>query len=196
MPKDQGKKELKVTSAEDWGKDPSKQEDGFLLELPSGRVAKVRRTLDLPVLLKSGMIPNPLAGIVRKMMDNRDSNFPVDEMNGEALGQLLDLIHAAIVKMMIEPKVSAPRQRGRDESGFRIQETDEEYMKYLEDWAPTVGTVSIFDIDLPDKLYLYAASQGMAADLATFRGEQNQLVAPVSTGKRVAPKAKQSRKRS
>jgi hypothetical protein len=100
------------TSPEAWGRSSSaNQADGFVVELPSGNFAKIRRTLDLPTLLRSGQIPNPLAGIVRKAMAEGDpdilKNIP-QEKSGPVMEQLLDLMDTVVCRSMIEPRVTRP----------------------------------------------------------------------------------------
>jgi hypothetical protein len=162
---------LTPTSPEEWGARPVAAEQGFIATLPSGNVVRMRRTLDLPILLRAGKIPNPLADIVRQMLDTGNTQFPREAAeDSTALQQLLDLIDQNCVNAVIEPKVSAPDPRG-------INETFEEWQERANAWLPEPGTLSVFRIDMPDKLYIYAVAQGAAANLARFRDESEGFMA-------------------
>lgn len=166
---------LVPTSADAWGTREVPKEEGFVTELPSGNVVRMRRTLDLPVLLRSGQIPNPLAQIVRRMMDTQNPNFSTTEMTGEVLWQFMDLIDNTTMRCIVEPKLSSPPRRKKKESW-------EEWTESIMAWEPEEGTVSIFAIDLNDKLFVFALSQGMAADLASFREQTDAAMASLQTG--------------
>lgn len=182
-PKGGSPEELRPTSIEEWGKAEPLPEEGFITELPSGNRALVRRTLDLPILLKSGQIPNPLSGIVRRMMDTGDPTILQQEARGVALEQLLDLLASNTCKTMLSPKVSRPDplQKG---------ETWDNYLARIDGWEPDPGTLSVFQITMPDQTYLFAIAQGMATDLASFRDEALSALVSVQDGEDVsrAPK--------
>lgn len=180
-PKKETEKPLQVTSLEDWDVVEAPKESGFICELPSGKVVRVIRNLDLGILLQGGMIPNPLANVIRKMMRDKDPNFPVDQIdnNDQMLRQLMELLHQNAASMIVEPKVSAPRRMGIDESGVRFAETQDQYEAYLNEWNPEPGTLSVFRIGVNDLMYLFAVGQGAAADLERFRSESNPIMAPL-----------------
>lgn len=178
---------LEVTSAEAWGRKKSTV-DGFVTELPSGNVVKMRRTLDLPVLLQTGQIPNPLAHIVQGMMQQGTSEFPKEMQDMKAVQQLMELLDSTVERCFIEPQVSRPIPKGRDPE-IGPNETDEEFMARLSEWKPEAGKVSIFDIELPDKMYVFSVAQGAAADLARFRQESAAALGDVSLGEGVQDSA-------
>lgn len=176
------------TSIEDWGR--AKSVEGFIVELPSGNRCKVRRTLDLPFLLKSGQIPNPLAGIVQKQMDTQRPDLFLNEaanhpQQSKIVNQLGDMLDAQVVKMMIEPKVSRPNPLGMDPANGRDEDWDH-YLERIRDWQPDEGTLSVFDISMEDKVFLFSIGQGMAADLESFRAEAIATLDVVQAGKNVA----------
>lgn len=181
---------LEVTSASDWNKKALPAEEGFLLELPSGNVCRVRRTLDMLVLLKAGRIPNPLAGVVQRMIDTKSTEFPTEEMNREMLEQLYDFLAQNAVRMVIEPKFEMPDPRVAGEDG-------EAYQRRISDWQPSEGAISIFDVDMTDLLYLMAIGQGQAADLASFREEQAASLVTAQNGEGVRkPSSNRSSRRA
>lgn len=198
MPDPKSKKtsepELVPTSASEWGGSGSTPEaSGFITELPSGNRALVRRTHDLPTLLKSGQIPNPLASIVRKMMEDGDPTLLQKETRGPVLMQLMDLLDAQACKVMLDPKVSRPIPQGMDPQNGK-KETWDQYMERIEDWQPDEGTLSVFQIDMSDKMYLMSIGQGMAADLASFRSEASAALADFQAGKDVGSTPKPTRR--
>lgn len=162
---------LQPTSASDWGK--ATANDGFVTTLPSGHVARVRRTLDLPILIKSGQIANPLKSILKKMMDSGGGGNIMEEVQADASGksseQLLDLLNDTTVRVMVEPRVSQPPRQERGEDW-------DAYTDRIAGWDPDPGTVSVFKIDMPDKMFLFAVAQGMAADLEMFRHQSSAVV--------------------
>jgi len=175
--------DLQVTTASEWGKSKTQPvEDGLLVPLPSGNVVKVRRTMDMMALLRAGRIPNPLAGIVQKMIDTGNANL-ADAMKSsgpqtaKVSQQLLDLLDQTWMRAVIEPEFDAPDLRGqlKDASGKNIKpdETHDEYLARIENWKPEEGKISIFDVDNDDKMYVFGVAQGAAVDLARFRSEQD-----------------------
>lgn len=175
--------QVQVTSAAEWGaKKEEPVEDGILVPLPSGNVVRVRRTMDMMALLRAGRIPNPLAGIVQKMIDTGNVDLAgamkkTGPESAKASQQLLDLLDGTWMNAVMEPAFDAPVPRGqlKDEGGKLIkpQETQDEYMLRLEGWQPKEGKVSIFDVKMDDKMYVFGISQGAAVDLARFRAEQD-----------------------
>lgn len=178
MPTEQ--KDLQVTSASEWGKQAPAVEEGFITELPTGNVIRMRRTMDMLVLLRTGQIPNPLAGIVKKMIDSGDPNFPTDNATASAYApQLLDLLDRTWMKAVIEPVFDAPPPQGKDENGLNIEEDDDQYIERIARWRPKDGAISVFDVDVNDKLYVLIVAQGAAADLAKFREVTDESLASV-----------------
>lgn len=167
------------TSADQWS---SSRKQGFVVTLPSGNVAKVRRSLSLDTLLKIGKIPNPLASVVQKMITMGKPDLPIDELDQQVLVQLLDLVDENCVSMMLEPQVSAPGSKASGES-------DTDYAARVDVWEPEEGTVSVFDISTEDKMFLFYVGQGEAADLEKFRDEQASVLERVSPSEVLQPEA-------
>lgn len=188
MPADQ---DLQVTTAAEWGKAAPAVEEGFITELPTGNVIRMRRTMDMLVLLRTGQIPNPLAGIVKKMIDTGDPNFPTDG-GGTWAPQLLDLLDRTWMRAVMEPAFDAPPPQGKNEQGLNIEETDEQYTERVARWNPKEGAISIFDVDVNDKLYVLIVAQGAAADLARFREVKDESLVAVQTGNRVPSATKRT----
>lgn len=183
-------------SADEWN---AEAEDHFPMELPSGKWVGVRRSLDLMAFLVEGHIPNPLREIVVKMMDkakavpqgapvNVEQDMSAVAEDPLALRQFGDLLNKITCKVMVHPPVSMPTPRG--ELPEMPDETQDQYDQRINAWRPDPGTVSIFVIDLADKMFLFAVAQGAVADLKSFRQQQEGAVPAASTGEgvRSAPK--------
>lgn len=157
MPSDNA--ELEVTSASEW-KTAKKQ--GQVIELPSGKRMRVKRTMSLMVLLKSGQIPNPLAGLVQDMISKGDKGIDMKNVDLDALKQLLALADETVLKAAVEPRVQ----------DLPPDETDDD-------------AISLEDIEPEDRMYIFTFAQGVAADLATFRTVESEVVARLSDGEGV-----------
>lgn len=180
-----GQSQIQPTSAQEWGR---KIEEGAVHELPSGNFARVRRTLDLLVMLRAGKIPNPLAGIVRSMIQTQKADFPLDKMDEQTLSQLLDLLDNNAAAAMVDPKVEVPPRRNEGEA-------DEDYNVRFEKWDVERlgrGALSAWQLDVQDKLYLMGLSQGRVVDLQSFREEQERAMAGLSLGSDVPKPTKRT----
>jgi hypothetical protein len=202
MPTDQAEEavaqeELVPTSVEGWAKKPVaavSKEEGFITPLPSGNVVRMRRSLDLVVQLQSGQIPNPLAGIVRKMIDTGNPNFPMDAADSNTMLQFLDLMNETAVHCIISPPFAMPPKRGYGENGRKLPkpETAEEYQARLEKWVCPEGHISVWDMEMEDRLFVFAVAQGAAANLATFREQSERTLAALQAGEGVREPAKRT----
>jgi hypothetical protein len=160
-----------VTPASQWS---SPRKDGMVVDLPSGNKARVRRALDLVILLKTGQIPNPLSGIVNDMIRNASPAFPTGKMDETAINQMLELVDKMCEKCFVEPRVVIP---GPDDDRANFD--------------PGEGAISIDDLDIRDRFFVFGFVQGGPADLAPFRDEPNPDVATAPDGEGVQPEAEQ-----
>jgi hypothetical protein len=130
--------------------------------LPSGNKARLRRTLDLPELLKAGKIPNPLAKVVNSIIGQAKPNFETNE-DPEAMVQLIELINKQMPRIFVDPKVQVePADWDEDEKG---------------EWAPDEGYLSLNMIGYEDRMFAFAFAQGGPSDVAQFRERQKEIVA-------------------
>lgn len=173
----------KITSAATWNTGAA----GVVTELPSGKHVLLVRKLDLPLMLKSGRIPNPLARVIRDMIAAGKSEIPAEDMQDEAVfTQMMDMVDMSVVAAMVEPKALRPPVKGRaDKDNFGFQESEEEYRKRVIAFEeilndPEANTISTDWIELPDKMFIFFFSQGGAADLATFRTATSNALAALS----------------
>lgn len=180
---------LKPTSVSDWRRPVDSvleaDREGFIVELPSGNVIRMTRTMDMATLLKTGKIPNPLAGIVQSMIDNHTPIFPKTIKEGDAIMQLLDLMNEMAVRCIMEPPFDMPEARQKNE-------TAEQYQDRLSTWEPAEGKISVWDLTPEDRQYIFAISQGAAADLASFREESDAAMEAFQASLRVPKPSKRT----
>jgi hypothetical protein len=171
---------LQATSAAAWS---APRREGMLIELPSGNVARLRRALDLVFLLKTGQIPNPLANVVNNMIRKQSAEFPMKDMDEKALQQMLELVEQTCVQCFLEPKVAIPPR-------VEIKHEDGTVNKIADPaWDPPEDTISIDDLDMKDKFFVFGFVQGGSADLKTFREQSTPSVDTVQDGEGVQPEA-------
>lgn len=150
----------------------SPRKSAFLVNLPSGNQALVRRTFDLFDRLKDGTIPNPLRSIVLKQIDEKPTdNIKMADLGEEAMSQMLVIMNETVVKVMVEPRVQIPP----DDASFS--------------WEPDEGFISIDDLDLRDRIFLFNLAQGGTADLASFRQQAENVLAPMEPEQDVSGEA-------
>jgi hypothetical protein len=144
------------TSAAEWR---SARKQGFVVTLPSGQKAMVRRTLDLFAKLKEGKIPNPLASQITRMIEENRIVTDEKELGEEGVIQMLDMFDETLEAMMITPRFERPP-------------ADAPW-----NWEPSAGAIGPDDMMLEDKVFLFGVAQGGTADVASFRQQSSHLVA-------------------
>ena len=145
----------------------SARKEGFVVELPSGNHCRVRRTLDMLDMVRSGKVPNRLITIVQQMMGTRnlkELNLTPDELDPEILQQMTEFVDVCATRVMIQPRCMAPPP---DEPEPQL-------------WEPPEGAISTYDLSQEDKLFLFHVAQGGVADVEKFRTEQASSLAALS----------------
>lgn len=166
----------KVTAASAW-KRSAQQTEGVVVTMPSGNVARLRRTLDLPLLLRTGKIPNPLAGYVDAAIKTKNPAIKPSEGDNEAMVQMVVLIQTQLPRIFIEPRVEIePKTWDTDTQGV---------------WEPSEDALRIEDIDPEDAMFAFAFAQGGPAEVASFREQQATIVANMAHEQGVEGEAKQ-----
>lgn len=165
MPEPEETQQAQITDASAWR---SPRKEGLVVKLPSGNSCRVRRTLDLFTLLKTGQIPNPLRTLIRKSIEEhgKDQPMQLEGLTEESLQQMMELIDNCVIKAVVEPPVRVPPEDESDPSG----------------WLPPEGCISIYDLTLPDKMFIFDVAQGAAMDLQPFREKQEQAIQSVRNG--------------
>lgn len=178
-------KQLKVTSAEEWG-----VEEGQLLELPSGKVVRAVRSMDILNLLKSGRIPNPLGPLIQRMVDSQGAKTPdMTELGVDGLREMMKLVDSTVMRVVLEPTIVSP-------PAIEDDEDPEAYMSRVSSWRPEEpGCIGINQIDMDDRMFIFLFAQGMAADLTSFREEQKAAMASAHHGEAVPAKTKSASRR-
>lgn len=146
----------------------SPRKEGFFVPLPSGNVARLRRTLDLVTLIKSGRIPNALMGVVNEMITGKRKQLNLNEVAPEQMLELMKLVDDCIPSIFLEPKVQAPPKN------IPLEE--------LADWEPEGDAIAIGDIDQQDRMFAFAFAQGGPRDLKTFREQQSESLEGLPDG--------------
>lgn len=174
-----------ITSAASWQKQDQVQ--GLVTELPSGKIVMLLRKLDLPVMLKSGRIPNPLASIITEMIGKGEQTLPMDKMEDpQVFEQMMTMVDTCVSSSMVEPKaILSPVKGKHPRSGIRFPESDEAFQKRWDEYEdvlndPLANTISTDWISIEDKIFIFFFSQGGAADLATFRSATGDAMAALS----------------
>lgn len=192
MPSDPNANEtpLQVTSPESWGANAAAAPVATqMIELPSGNVVEARRTLSILRVVQEGQIPNPLRGVILRMITAGDMDMPTGAQHDmKLMTQFADFLDSVAVDTVINPPIDRPTPRGKvvDKSGKLVnpEETGDEYYERIEKWVPKKGHLSVFQLDANDKMFLFIFAQGAAADAKTFRALQEQSVEPVADVKK------------
>ena len=116
MPK---KKVLTATSPQEWRKLNTL---GTLIELPSGKVARLRKP-DLFTLVRAGKIPNALAGKVTEMIKKQKAD--IADFDASELADLLDIVAKAA---FVEPQVVDKPTEDNQISPSDIDFTDKSFV--------------------------------------------------------------------
>ncbi len=160
---DDNGKEPQITSGVKW-RQP--REEGIIVPLPSGNVARLR-PVALDVMISSGKLPDMLTPIAVKTLWT--------EMGGEEISnavematQMADLFHIVCKASFIEPKIVDDPQ-----------EEDE---------------IAIDDISFTDKGFVFNLAIQPAEVLRKFRDEQIGSLAALSSDTGDKPKAKSNRR--
>jgi len=145
------------TKGTDWRKP---REEGFLLDLPSGNVVRIR-PVALDVLLRQGEIPDLLTPFVAKMVyqgvdtDELDSLLSAEKLTEQST-EMLVLIDAVVTAAFLEPRIVAEPQ------------ADDE--------------ISIADVELADRGTVFSLAVLPANELRRFLERQAASVEPVPDG--------------
>lgn len=173
-----------ITSAASWAK---QETDGVVTELPTGKIVLLVRKLDLPVMLRSGRIPNPLSGIIQGMISSGKSELPTEQFNDPVIfEQMMNMVDASVSAAMVQPKAIRPPVKGEHPAtSIAFSESDEAFQKRWDEYEAILddveaNTISTDWIALEDKIFIFYFAQGGAADLATFRKSTGDAMAAIS----------------
>lgn len=128
------------------------REEGVKVPLPSGFTARLR-PVGIEELVRRGRIPDQLSGMAAEVVWAGDMSRETAFKMGAAA---LDLLNIVVAAAFMEPTVT------------------------LSD--PTEDEISIDDIDLADKNFVFTFVTGPLAVLRSFREKQERDVEPVSHG--------------
>jgi hypothetical protein len=158
-----------ATPASGWR---STRRDGVPVRLPSGNVARLRRTFSMINLMESGDIPNPLAGHIREAIDQARAGDTTgslsiaklqdqeDDENKVALVQFLDMMMKSMSDIFVEPVVYQVPP-GEDAQSWQPDDPD---------------GISVADLDASDQMHAFSFAQGGAGSMSPFREEPGAAV--------------------
>lgn len=144
-----------VTTGREWRK---QREEGELETLPSGNVARLRK-LSLSSLLKRGKIPDPLSGMVQRMMTGQKEVADT----WEAFQGMLGLLEFICREAFLEPRIVDEPQ------------ADDE--------------ISMEDVDFDDRLYVLDKVQKEITLLTPFRPKPAGDVEALGDSEELQPEA-------
>lgn len=152
----------KATTGKAWRK---AREEGYLITLPSGNVARLR-PVALDVLITSGQLPDVLTLMAASHLWSDQEYEPGDiAKQSEMAKDYADLINAVIPAAMLSPRV--------------VDEPDAD------------DEITLDDIEFADKIAVFNLSTAGATALRGFRDKQARDVEIVPNGQTKQPKAKQ-----
>lgn len=146
-----------ITSPQAW-----RGRQGAELKLPSGNVCLVRNP-GMKAFLKSGVIPDPLVGLVRQAISG-DTEFDPKQFlqTDEDLEMLFDTLNNVLVEVVMQPKVLPPPE---DSEGKIIPLDARDQSKLYAD-----------EVDMDDKVFIFQFAVGGTKDLEKFRQEQTAML--------------------
>ena len=145
--------ELQITSGSEWRKENS---EGILLQLPSGKVARIR-SIDVSLMLKLGRIPDQLTQQIVDAVfgDERGKPMDFDIKTPERMKMFLSLMDGIVETCFILPRI------------VKVVTTEDE--------------ITVDDVEIQDKMFLFQLLNRPASALATFPEKQVDDVASVDS---------------
>jgi hypothetical protein len=138
---------------------------GMPVTLPSGNVARLRRTFSMIKAIEKNAVPNPLKRIVNDAIKRAgEGPWSVDfsEVSEEEVANFIDLINEEVLTIFVEPQlVVKPSDEELKEQGIDPDE-----------WHPPEGCLDRADVSFQDRSFAYSFAQGAAADLTRFRDSE------------------------
>lgn len=148
--------------------------EGFVVQLPTGNVVRMRRSVDFWTMLKHDRIPNPLGEVLREHIQAMGKKeLVMEDLDPQAIPQLLAFVDEIDSGCVLEPRWEMPY--------VPIDDSSTEKQRARE-WQPSEGALSIEEVDLLDKYYVFRVAIGGAADMASFLAESKQAMAGTQYG--------------
>ena len=150
---------------------------GFVVTLPSGNVARIKRTFSMINMLEHGSIANPLGAVIREAVDsarngNGSGELDIQKLDQStddgqlALAQFLDMMMKSMSDIFVEPRV------------LQVPEGEDTHS-----WEPSEdGCISVADLDAADQMAAFTFAQGGAGSMSSFRQESSQAVVTTQDG--------------
>jgi len=152
--------ELQVTNASQWGKVVT---EGKLVPLPGGNVARLKK-YNIMYLSKIGKIPNKLQAVVQGFIsDPAGADLSKVAADKDGIANMMELLDITVEMCFVEPKVVRPKK------GQELAEDE----------------ISIEDVELNDKLYVFEWAQGEVDSVEAFREKQERAARAILGGEKV-----------
>jgi hypothetical protein len=147
-----------VTAASEWKK---VREEGFVVDLPSGKTARLKRTLSLINAMENGNVPNPLAKVVQELLEGKRTVINTNEMEEDEKIAFMNLITSEVPLIFVYPKVLMVPP-GENAATWDPEDPD---------------SISIADVSWEDRSFAYSFAQGGPASLELFRKAEKAVAA-------------------
>lgn len=157
-----------VTSASEW----KRSSEGHELEVPSGKVALVRR-MGMQAFISKGVIPNSLMPMVNKAMATGEMDVAgeLGDLDEEKLRDIISLYDAVMLQCVVLPELS-PIPEDEEGNVVPLKERDQDLL-YVD------------EVDFEDKVFVFQWVVGGTADLESFRAEQAATLVAIHSGENV-----------
>jgi hypothetical protein len=196
---------LTPTTASSWkGK---LEVEGTPLRLPSENVALARQ-MSPSVFMTSGMIPDPLTGIIKKAIASNQGLPPSASKeimdDPKLIGAALELFDRTLCHVIIEPVIQMPPPcdveiNGKpcgEYSNKPVHENPAASGKHQYHEGPRDPNILYADqVDMNDKMFIFNWCLGGTRDLETFREELERGLGTLSDGEDVHRPAKRTTRR-
>jgi hypothetical protein len=157
---------------------------GGIMELPSGRVMKLKNPGGLQAFIANGTIPNSLLGMVQSGLSGKtgpEATRAAAELSKDvdSLADMLKMLDLVMIQAAKEPRVhEVPTQEMLERHNILHPENT---FETVDDWRDSrEDDLFVDEIEETDKQFVFQWVSGGVRDLETFRAQLSSNVAAVS----------------
>jgi hypothetical protein len=149
---------------------------GGIMELPSGRVMKLKNPGGLQAFIANGTIPNSLSGKTGPKATRAAAELSKDV---DSLADMLKMLDLVMIQAAKEPRVhEVPTQEMLERHNILHPENT---FETVDDWRDSrEDDLFVDEIEETDKQFVFQWVSGGVRDLETFRAQLSSNVAAVS----------------
>jgi len=158
---------------------------GGVMELPSGRVMKLKNPGGLQAFIANGTIPNSLLGMVQSGLSGKSGSEVTAAAADlakdiDSLADMLKMLDLVMVQSAKEPVVYAV-PTAEDLERHNIMNEDNQF-ETLDEWRESYGNTRLYvdEIEELDKQFVFQWVSGGVRDLETFRAQLQSNVDAIS----------------